>query len=219
MMHFLGDRVENASSMPYILRYSYKVWSWLLVGASRATVILVFITGFYAILTWRMAKAISSQTHAMIQPVALLQFHWKEEEYYPAGYFEIKNLGAQPFLLLDVKLSCHRYGRSFTEHYTLWDEHIIPPGDSLCPQFDFKRRFEKEKLSWSPSASLSYSLEVVTSDLSKHVVLTYQNIPVLAVVNVRKGMSLAVRWRYFLKPVEWRYGRLLNRFRRPGSQK
>jgi len=69
--------------MPYILRYSYKVWSWLLATASRATVILVFITGFYAILTWRMAKAISSQTRAMIQLVALLQFHWKEEEYHP----------------------------------------------------------------------------------------------------------------------------------------
>jgi hypothetical protein len=163
-----------------------------------------------------MTKAIARQTRAMIQPVALLEFRWKEEEYYPASYFEIKNLGTHPLLLLDVKLWCRMCEgrRHFTEHYTLWDEHIIPPGESLCPQFDFKRQFEKEKLSWS-SMGLSYSLEVVTSDLSKQVVLTYTNIPVLGIVNVHKGMPLSVRWRYFLKPFGWRYRRLLYRFKRP----
>jgi hypothetical protein len=105
-------------------------------------------------------------------------------------------------------------GRSFTEHYTLWDEHIIPPQESLRPQFDFRGKFERDKLSWD-SMSLSYSLEVVASDLSKQVVLTYRNIPVLNIVNVDKGMPLAVCWSYFLKPLAWRYRSLLYRFRRP----
>jgi hypothetical protein len=158
--------------MHYMQDYWYKLWSWLVDnGASRATAILVFVTAWYAILTRRMTKAIARQTLAMIQPVALLEFHWEEEKYHPASYFEIKNLGTQPFLLLDVKLWCGcSVGlgppRGFTEHYTLWDEHIIPPGESLRPKFDFKRQFENEKLSWSP-ISLSYSLMVVVSDLSK----------------------------------------------------
>jgi hypothetical protein len=42
-----------------------KLWLWLLSdNASRATVILVFITGLYAILTWRMARAVAHQTEA-----------------------------------------------------------------------------------------------------------------------------------------------------------
>jgi hypothetical protein len=151
----------------------------------------------------------------MIQPVALLEFHWEQEKYYPASYFEIKNLGTQPLLLLDVKLRCVlSMVKNFTEHYTLWDEHIIPPGQSLRPRFDFKREFEKNKLPWN-SAFLSYALEVVASDLSKQVVLTYRNIPVLSIVNVRTGMPLSVRWRYLLKPLRRRYQRLLYRFKRP----
>lgn len=208
--------------MHYILDHWYKFWVWLLANsASRATGILVLITGWYVILTWRMTKAIARQTRAMIQPVALLEFHWKEEKYHPVGYFEIKNLGSQPLLLLDVKLWCHLNmyeGKNFTEHYTLWDENIIPPGKSLCPQFDFKSRFEKLNLTWS-SSCLSYSLEVVASDLSKQVVLTYGIIPVLSIANVRKGMPLSVRWRYFLKPFEWRYRRFLYRFKRPKTGK
>ena len=102
----------------------------------------------------------------------------------------------------------------FHDHKILWDEHIIPPGQSLCPQFDFKQEFEREKLQWN-TMGLSYSLEVVTSDLSKQVVLTYRNLPVLSIVNIRKGMPASVRWRYFLQPFAWRYHRLLDWFKRP----
>jgi hypothetical protein len=163
-----------------------------------------------------MANAIARQTRAMIQPVALLEFQWANQKCYPLGYFTVKNLGTQPLLLLDAKLSCYlnvaRHHRHFTEHYILWDEHIIPPGESLCPKFDFRPKLEKEKVWWDWMV-LSFSLDVVTSDLSKQVVLTYRNIPVLGVANVRKGMPLSVRWRYFLKPLAWRYHRLRNRFK------
>ena len=199
------------------MHYLHDIWTWLLAdNASRATAVLVIITACYVILTGHMTRAIARQTRAMIQPVALVKFHWKEEKFYPESYFEIKNLGPQPFLLLDVKLWCIMRGNRFTEHYMLWDEHIIPPGESLCPEFNFKRQLEEAKLRWD-SGWLSYSLEVVASDLSKQVVLTYRNIPVLSIVNVGRGMPLSVRWRYFLKPFEWRYHRFRQRFKRPNE--
>src|ERR1700688_1772339 len=192
--------------MHRIFELGNKVWSWLLANnASRATVILVFITALYAFLTWRMAKAIARQTRAIIQPVASLEFFFDQKRFHPTGHFEIKNLGTQPLLLLDVKLWCGiHHGKDFTQHYELWDEHILPPGLSLRPLFDFKSKFERDNLSWS-SDWLSYSLEVVASDLSKQIILTYRNIPVLNVVNVSKGMPLSVRWRYFLKPFAHQY--------------
>jgi len=199
--------------MQHILDHARMVWSWLLAdNASRAAVLLFFVTGLYCFLTWRMAKAIALQTRATIQPVALLEFHWEQEKFYPASYFEIKNLGTQPLLLLDVKLWCSLHRKPFTEHHTLWDEHIIPPGESLRPRFDFKRQFENKKLRWS-SVELAYTLEVVTSDLSKTVILTYRNVPVLSIVNVSKGMPLSVRWRYFLKPFRQRYHRIRYRIK------
>lgn len=200
--------------MHHILYFGRAIWNWLLAdNASRATVLLAVITALYCFVTWRMAKAISLQTRAMIQPVVLLEFHWEQEKYYPANYFEIKNLGSQPLLLLDVKLWCRLYRvKSFTDHQTLWDEHIIPPGESLRPRFDFKRQFENEKLRWS-SIQLSYALDVVASDLSKTVVLTYRNIPVLSIVNISRGMPLSVRWRYFLKPFMRLYHRILYRIK------
>ena len=203
--------------MHHLFDQGHTLWVWLLKdNASRATAVLVFITAFYAFLTWRMAKAVARQTRAMIQPVALLEFHWDQEKYYPAGCFEIKNLGTQPLLLLDIKLWCGcgmPQGKAFTEHYTLWDEHIVPPGESLRPQFDFKSRLERDKLPWNP-LFLSYSLEVVASDLGKQVVFAYRNIPVLNIVNVESGMPMSVRWRYFTKPLIRRYRTFLYRFKR-----
>jgi hypothetical protein len=138
-------------------------------------VILVFIATWYTVLTWRMARAVSRQTRAMIQPVALLSFHWLGNAFTPIG---------------------------------------IPPGESLCPEFDFEKWFVKENLQWDPM-QLSYSLVVVTSDLSKQVILTYSNIPVLGISNVHMGMPLSVRWRYFVWPFKQRYFRILYRFRPP----
>src|SRR5438067_10990489 len=137
----------------------YKFWFWLLANsASRATVILVFITAWYTILTRSMAKAIARQTRAMVQPVALVEFHWNNAKYHPVSSFELKNLGAQPMLLLDVKLWCgvDAGRRHFTHHYTILDEHIIPPGESLNPKFDFRTDIEREQLRWTPDI-LSYS--------------------------------------------------------------
>src|SRR5258708_7140550 len=204
----------------YILDRISKLWAWLISDSANraATVILVFVTCWYVILTRRMAKAIDHQIRAQIQPVVLLQFHWKENGYAPTGYFEIKNLGTQPLLILDVKLTMNLWcgimeSKRFTDSYILWDEQLIPPGESLRPKFDFRRQLEQDKLSWE-AGRLSYSLEVVASDLSKQVVLRHCNIPVLSIVNVRKGMPLSVRWRYFLKPFNHLYPDLRSRFAR-----
>jgi hypothetical protein len=62
----------------------------------------------------------------MIQPVALLEFHWQQEPYYPASYVSMKNLGSQPLLLLDVKLWCNLYGaKHFTDHQTLCRQFFL----------------------------------------------------------------------------------------------
>jgi hypothetical protein len=205
--------------MHHIFDLWYKLWAWLLANnGSRLGVILVVITGWYTFLTWRMAKAIASQTRAMIQPVALLKFHWVGENHYPIGHVEIKNLGAQPLMLLDVKLHCILNApgqfRHFLEHYRMWEGHIIPPGESLYPEFGFKSDLDSENLSWA-WMYLSYSLEVVASDLSKQVVLTYSNVPVLGIANVRKGMPLSVRWRYFLQRFKDAYHDIIYRLRPP----
>jgi hypothetical protein len=155
----------------------------------------------------------------MVQPVVLLEILWdKAVKYYPLGYIKIKNLGTQPLLLLDIKLSCHAPGRDFTEHPTLWDEHIIQPGENLCPKFDFRPQLEEGKSSWN-TGELGYALDVVASDLSKRVVLAYRNIPVLNIANVEEGWPPSVRWRYFLKPLRRRYLILRYRFKRPMTGK
>jgi hypothetical protein len=203
--------------MRSIVEYVYRLWSWLLAdNGVRALVILVVITGWYAFLTWRMAKAIARQTRAMIQPVVQLSFRFEERDLYPVGHIEVKNVGTQPLLVLDIELSCYLNNLTFrerlTERFELWDEHIIPPGDSLRPMFNFKRRFESEKWPWDTDV-LSYGLDVVTSDLSKQLVLRYVSIPFLGVAYVHNGMPLSVRWRYFVKPFARSYRRLLYRFK------
>ena len=85
------------------------VWLWLLRdNASRTTVLLMVTTGIYAYLTWKMAKAIAHQTRAMIQPIVSIEFFIEKEESFPKGRFEVKNLGAQPLLILDMRLECRR---------------------------------------------------------------------------------------------------------------
>jgi hypothetical protein len=204
--------------MHYLLNQMHTLGVWW-SGAdntARLTLLLVLVTLWYTILTSRMARAIAQQTRAMVQPVVVTGFHWDEEKYYPVGFFEIKNRGTQPVLLLDVKLRCHHDGgkRNFTEHYTLWDEHIIPPGEELNPKFDFRHHLKK--LGWISPLDFSYSLEIVASDLSKKVVLKYTNILILTIVTVREGLPLAVRWRYFVKRLTERYFSLQYRLKRRG---
>jgi hypothetical protein len=93
--------------MEFPLDWWIRFWSWMPGdNGIRATVILVFITAWYAYLTLRMANAIARQTRALIQPIVVMSFNFGQENLYPAGSIEIKNIGTQPLLILDLKLMC-----------------------------------------------------------------------------------------------------------------
>jgi len=193
------------SAMSALFDSAKQLWSWITHdSAANGTGLLVVITAFYAYLTAHMAKTMSRQTRAMVQPIASLEIHWDGDEYTPKGHFEIKNLGSQPILLLDVKLTCvfrpmfglrHNERWEFVEHQTLWDENIVPPGKPLQPMFDFTRRLKDTNDQWSAN-ELGYELRVVASDLSRSVVLTYGLLPILSVAYCRAGIPSEVRMRY-----------------------
>jgi hypothetical protein len=193
-------------------------WLWLFdwltkQGASRATVILVFITAWYAFLTYRMSTAMARQTRALVQPALHVQVRMSSEECYPEGSFVIQNVGTQTVLLLDISLSCSMNKKTAFDRYTLWDEHILPPGQELEPIFDFTRDFEGQGLRTWSSGFYGYYLGVTASDLSKSVVLTYSNLPILSVSNVRAGMPWRVRMRYAKRSLRWKWQTLKRNFK------
>jgi hypothetical protein len=208
-----------------MLRLGHEVIDWLSASnAVHANVVLVCITGIsvvitgvYVVLTWRMAKAMAQQTRAMIQPVISLTIKW-EPEFNPKGHFIIKNIGTQPLLLLDIRMKCNREGSHLFHDFSLWEEHFLGPDQDLRPMFDFIPEIEKElgsleagefRRAWQPD-EFGYSLEVVTSDMSKQVVNTYRNIPTLGVVYHDNRIPFRVRWRYFKRPFSQNYYRLNN---------
>ena len=192
------------------------VWNWLTKeGASRATVILVFITAWYALLTYRMAKAMNRQTSAMIQPVLSIDFRFDNSDPYPRGNFSVKNLGAQPVLLLDMRMNSKRDNIVAFEEYGMYERHIMPPADDISFRFDFTDKFQKEGFhSWSPGVC-TYNLEVVASDLSEEVILAYRCYAYGRFFSVKKGMPLRVRWKFVYAYFRQRYYRVLYKFRPP----
>jgi hypothetical protein len=147
------------------MHYLHQHWLWLFdwltkQGASRATAILVFVTAYYAFLTYRMSQTMARQTRAMVQPVLHVKVRASEDESYPKGSFVMKNVGTQPILLLDIMLSCSMNGKTAFERYELWDEHILPPGHELEPIFDFTRMFERQGVQTWSSGWYGYYLGV-----------------------------------------------------------
>ncbi len=148
----------------------------------------------------------------MTQPLLVFDFRWEKEKYHPEGHVLIKNVGTQPLLLLDIKLSCSVDSIRLAHRFKLWDEHILSPGESLTPTFSFMHEFDKATYRIRP-ISAGYGLEVVASDLSKETVLRYYSIPVLNVCYCTKGMPFSVRAKYFIKPWKQRYHRLRHRLK------
>lgn len=192
--------------MNYLNQHWLWLWDWLTEqGASRATAILVFITAYYAFLTHRMSQTMARQTRAMVQPVLHVKVRPTNGDCYPKGSFVMKNVGTQPILLLDIMLSCTTNGKAAFEQYELWDEHILPPGHELEPIFDFTKAFEQQGVKGWSSGSYGYYLGVTASDLSRSAVLTYSNLPVLSVSNVKAGMPWRVRLRYAKRSLHWKW--------------
>ena len=186
----------------------YEHWLWLFdwltkQGAARATVIqvfitsiLVFITAWYVILTRRMAMAMNRQTRAMIQPVLSIDFDIEKDEFFPKGRFEVKNLGAQPLLLLDMRLKCRRENMvMFDDGYMIYERHILPPGGQIASKFDFTERFKQMGVTWWSPGIATFNLEVVASDLSEEIVLTYRSYAHVKDLRVTKGTPLRVHWK------------------------
>jgi hypothetical protein len=102
---------------------------------------------------------------------------------------------------LDIRIVCAFNLQSFVEHFTASDRCVVSPGKSLPINFDFSGSLTGSAMQWS-SIGLGYRIEVVMSDLSEDVVLTYGSIPVLGINTCRAGLPLRVRSRYFLKPIK-----------------
>jgi len=194
-----------------------RLWAWLSKeDVSRvATGLLVFITAWYAILTYRMAKAMNRQTNAMIQPVLSMDFRIEKEEFYPKGSFDIRNLGAQPALLLDTRLRCYREGTTLFHKYEMYERHILPPQDRLGFNFDLTEDFRKAGFTWWTPGICSYTLEVVASDLSQDIVLAYSRSAYWQTLRVEKGMPIRVWWKFFYGYIRSRYYRIVYKFRKP----
>jgi hypothetical protein len=192
------------------------LFDWLTKqGAARATVILVFITAWYAFLTHRMAKAMNRQTRAMIQPVLSMDFDIEKEEFYPKGRFEVKNVGAQPVLILNMRLGCRIHDMALFDEYKFYERHILPPSEKMAFKFDFTERYQKKGATvWSPGFA-SFNLEVVTSDLGEEVILTYRYSAYWRILTVKKGMPLRVHWKFFSTPFKQWYYRILYKFNPP----
>jgi hypothetical protein len=60
--------------MSFLYDYWLRLFSWLTKdSAAHSTALLVFITAWYAVLTYRMSRAMERQTRAMVQPVLHLE--------------------------------------------------------------------------------------------------------------------------------------------------
>lgn len=190
------------------------VWNWLTKeGASRATVILVFITAWYALLTHRMARAMNRQTRAMIQPVLSVDFRIEKEEFLPKGSFTVKNLGVQPVLLLDTRLRCRRDGIVFFKEHAMYERHILPPQDFVTFNFDFTEEFRRIGVqTWSPGMC-SFNLEAVASDLSEEMILRYDSSAYWRTLTVKSGMPLRLRWKFLYSYFRQRYYRIYYKFK------
>jgi hypothetical protein len=181
-----------------------RLFRWLSDNsAAHSTAILVLITGWYAILTHRMAQAMNFQTRALVQPV--LTMHIDAGGAF--GKFEVKNLGNQPSTILDMRLNCRFNDIILHDHYLMYERHIVPPGESVEFSFDFLQRILKIVGTW-PGGLATFNLEVVATDLSQQVVLTYKTYEHSAYLTVVKGMPLRVRWRFFSAPFRQRYWRI-----------
>lgn len=194
--------------------YAVKAWAWVVSDAAHSsavqalvTVVLGLVTIWYVILTRGMAKAMARQTQAMIQPVASLEIVVPSSDNLK-GLFYIKNLGVQPFMLLDAKLTMHYEGRTFVRHPTNYDKNIVTPKERFTMRFEFTDDLSEGRPSWGliPD-SVWYDLAVVTSDISKDVVLTYRIWTSDRSSSCKSGMPLEVRWRYFSKPFKRSYNR------------
>jgi len=169
-------------------------WHWLTgENGTRATVLLVFITAWYAWLTYRMAKAMNRQTRAQIQPILEIEISVLKDDYEPKGSFTVKNIGTQPALIRRLRMTSHREGVEVFDEYMMYERHLMTPNDVLSFKFDFMKDFTEKGFTWWTTGVCSFNLWVVASDLSGDVTLTYIKNQFWSTLSVRNGMPWFVR--------------------------
>jgi hypothetical protein len=193
-----------------------KAWHWFRAdNASRTSVLLMIITGFYAYLTWKMARSIAQQTKALAQPVLKPEFKIDKEEFYPKGSFYMKNIGTQPLLILDTLLTARRDENKQYMSFDIWNENLLPPSEYFGFDFDFTEEFKKLGYTWWTPGISAFLLEIVTSDLSKRTVITYKAYSTMQYVGVEHGMPWRLRSKNFRIFVRSRFYRVYYRIRPP----
>jgi len=188
-----------------------KLVAWLANG-QNATVVLVFITTWYVLLTRRMAKAAFRQTTAMLQPTLSLGIHYGKGhgDFAPEGHFTINNLGSQPVVLLDVRLRCLPMGGSPLEK-TYGDDYIVSPHDVISREFSFRDELHPMMIT---TVAYSYQLLVVAADVGRQVVAEYELLPVIGMQMCRLKYPMTVRWKYVVRSLKWRYYEIHSLFKR-----
>lgn len=157
------------------------------------------------------------QTRAMVQPVLTIDFRFDDADPYPRGNFSVKNLGAQPAFLLNMRLRSRRDEIAVFKDYGMYERHIMPPEDTLSFRFDFTEDFTTKGYNWWTPGICSFNLEVVASDLSEEVILAYKSYAYGQLLSVKAGMPLRVRWKFFYSYFRQRYFRILYKFKPPTS--
>lgn len=99
----------------------------------------------------------------------------------------------------------------------MYERHIMPPADEIGFPFDFTRHYRDKGIQWWTPGICSFTLDVVASDLSEDVVLTYSGSQFWRTLTVKKGMPLRVRWKFLYGYLRSRYYRILHKFRKPKS--
>ncbi len=192
------------------------VWHWLRAdNASRVSVLLMVITGIYAWLTWRMARSIAVQTRSQAQPVLKPEFKIEEDESHPKGSFYMKNIGTQPLLILDILLTCRRDDGKEQKTYEMWNENLLPPGESYGFDFDFTEQLQRRGYTWWTPGMCVFSLGVVTSDLAKQTIITYKTYSTMSYVGVEHGMPWRLRWKNTKIFFRSRFYRVYYKIKRP----
>lgn len=199
--------------------HDYVTWAWTWLSkedVSRvATILLVFITGWYAWLTSRMTRSMGLQTKAMVQPVLGLELDQNKDEVNPKGRWKAKNLGEKPVILIDIRLECRRGPKVFHNEYITYQRHVLPPGEPIAFEFDFTERF-LDVQGWGAfiPGMESINLEIVAADISEQVILTYRMFLHWQSLSVKKGMPFRVRWRILSDPTRYFYGLMKLRVQR-----
>ncbi|MBB5064961.1 hypothetical protein [Granulicella mallensis] len=191
-----------------------RLFAWFIKdGASRATFCLVVITAWYAYLTARMAKAMANQTRAIVQPILTIEI--AVDSFFPTGRFEIKNVGTQPFIILDIRLECHIESVVTDDDFLMYERHILPPDESIAFRFDLRERYEAKGFRVYAEGGVVANVTVVVADLSEQTIQTYRNFTHWKTLRMDKGLPWRVRRKNWIAPWKQWYWRIRYKVKPP----